>query len=451
MNVNRSIIKQNFAFLMAFAMSITMLSAQTPAKTFSLQEAINYGVANQIDIQKSDLEIAKNKEKIREGFAGVLPQVKGSAGLNDNLELATSILPGIMFGQPGQDIPVKFGTQYTLAGNIDVSQVLYDKSLLTAVKMTKEAQKTGILNQEKLMEQAVYDITNAYYSAQLMYIQKGIITANIQKLDSLMLITKSQVDNGFVKKMEYNKLVVNQTNLKMDVQTIEQNYKQQLNMLKYFMAYPINAPIILTTDITKPEPSKTVAVRTDSLHSTDLKLVALQKNLTALNIEQLKAAYLPTLSLSFRYGYQAQQNEINFLSEKTKWFPNAVLGLTMNAPIFDGFSKDSKIKQLEIQVKQADLDAKSIQETMLMQVSNALIKMEINQTAIAVQANNIKMAEEIYIITQYQFKAGIGTMTDLLTAETALKEAQSNYLKAIAQVKLAELEILKATGNLHLK
>jgi outer membrane protein TolC len=40
-------------------------------------------------------------------------------------------------------------------------------------------------------------------------------------------------------------------------------------------------------------------------------------------------------------------------------------------------------------------------------------------------------------------------MTDSLNAETAIREAQTNYLKALAQVKLSELEVLKISGNIN--
>ena len=40
-------------------------------------------------------------------------------------------------------------------------------------------------------------------------------------------------------------------------------------------------------------------------------------------------------------------------------------------------------------------------------------------------------------------------MTELVNSENALKEAQTNYLTALVQVKLAELDLIKTTGNIN--
>ena len=64
------------------------------------------------------------------------------------------------------------------------------------------------------------------------------------------------------------------------------------------------------------------------------------------------------------------------------------------------------------------------------------------------QRNNLQLAEEIYQTTMLQYEAGIISTAELLNAETSLKEAQTNYLRAVAQIRMAELEALKAAGNI---
>ena len=40
-------------------------------------------------------------------------------------------------------------------------------------------------------------------------------------------------------------------------------------------------------------------------------------------------------------------------------------------------------------------------------------------------------------------------MTDIVNAETSLRDAQTNYLRALVQVKLGELDLIKSTGNIR--
>jgi len=83
-----------------------------------------------------------------------------------------------------------------------------------------------------------------------------------------------------------------------------------------------------------------------------------------------------------------------------------------------------------------------------MQRTNANNKLRMNKTALENQLRNIELAQNNYETTRIQYVAGIGSMAELVNAETSLKESQTNYLKALIQVKLAELELIKTTGNI---
>jgi outer membrane protein TolC len=173
-----------------------------------------------------------------------------------------------------------------------------------------------------------------------------------------------------------------------------------------------------------------------------------QRRLTEINIEQVNAGYFPTLSFNFRYGYQAQQNEINFFNKDANWFAFSSIGLNLQVPIFDGLNKKYKVDQLRIQLKQSSIDEDNLSEALKMQLINAQSKVALNKINVEQQKNNIAMADEIYETTRIQFREGFAPMTDLLNAETAVREAQTNYLRALAQVKLAELEVIKVSGNI---
>jgi outer membrane protein TolC len=428
------------------------VSAQAEAGKFSLKEAISYGLDNHNSIQKSEMEIIKTKQRVNEALAAYLPQLNGSVGFTDNLVLPTSILPGAIFGQPGQDVAVQFGTQFNLNAVFDASQLIYNQTLITSLKALKEANSVVALNKQKVQEQVANDIAAAYYAAQLSTIQKGIIDANLQKLDSLLIIVKSQLDNGFAKKIDFNRLQVTHTNLKSDLQNIELGYQMQLTVLKYFMSYPLDSAIVLTTDIAKDVENDVEnynnLINSRDIISTDLKMLQAQRRLTEINIEQVNAGYFPTLSFNFRYGYQAQQNEINFFNKDANWFAFSSIGLNLQVPIFDGLNKKYKVDQLRIQLKQSSIDEDNLSEALKMQLINAQSKVALNKINVEQQKNNIAMADEIYETTRIQFREGFAPMTDLLNAETAVREAQTNYLRALAQVKLAELEVIKVSGNI---
>jgi outer membrane protein TolC len=411
--------------------------------TFTLQDAVVYGVAHQVNIQKSKLELDKNEQKFNEALALYLPHVQASGGVNNNLKLATSILPGAIFGQPGQDVAVRFGTKYTVNGFIDASQVIYDQSLITGLSANKELQTITQLSVNKSEEQVIFDVAIAYYNVQLIGLQKEIVQANVKKLDSLLKITKVQLDLGFAKQLDYDKLKVNRTNLETELSNIELNQQQQL-----VMAYPLDQPIQLSTNVEQEKVASSIATKMDVTNNLDFQILMAQRRITNININQLKAGYLPSFSLGFRYGYQAQRNQLDFLSSATTWYPNSVLSINMNLPIFDGLTKHAKIQQLSIQQKQSLLDEEQLKNTLNFQLKNMETKLNVSLGALETQRNNLQLAEQIYQTTMLQYQSGIISTAELLNAETSLKEAQTNYLRSVAQIRMAELEALKAAGNI---
>ena len=263
-----------------------------------------------------------------------------------------------------------------------------------------------------------------------------------------MKITKVQLDLGFAKQLDYNKLKVNRTNLETELSNIELNYQQQLVYLKYVMAYPLDQAIQLSTNVEQEKAASSIATKMDVTNNLDFQLLMAQRRMTNININQLKAGYIPSFSLGFRYGYQAQRNQLDFLSSATTWYPNSVLSINMNVPIFDGVTKHAKIQQLSIQQKQSALDEEQLKNTLNFQMKNMETKLNVSLGAMETQRNNLKLAEEIYQTTMLQYEAGIISTAELLNAETSLKEAQTNYLRSVAQIRMAELEALKAAGNI---
>ena len=433
--------------LFLFLFSGGIVFAQTTSNTMNLQQCIQFGMSNNATLLKSQLEVQRTQEQRIQTRAGYLPQVNGSASLMNNLQLQTSIIPGEFFGQPGENIAVQFGTQYNVQLGIDASQTLYDQSLIYALKMNDQNTKLMGFSAKKTEEQLIYDIATAYYAAQVTFTQQNIVQSNLAQIDTLLNITRVQLENGFAKQLDLDRLLVNQTNLQTDLENSLLSYQQQLLLLKYYMGMPQETTIELPI-LTGNEQVSGILIDAESLSSTDMNILQAQQDLYAISLQQIKAGYLPTLALNFHTGLQVQQNDLRIFGKDANWFPNSYVGLNLQIPIFDGLAKHSRVKQLNIQIQESELDKQYFLEGLKMQRTNANNKLRMNKTALENQLRNIELAQNNYETTRVQYVAGIGSMAELVNAETSHKESQTNYLKALVQVKLAELELIKTTGNI---
>ena len=431
--------------LALLAGSMSFVRAQSGQ--MSLQQCIQYGLSKNAGVLKSKLEIDRTNEKRNETRAEYLPQVNGNVQFINNLKLQTSILPGEIIGQPGTQVAVQFGTKYNTTAGVDAKQVIYDQSLIYSMKLTKQSSKVSEINAKKTEEQLIYDIASAYYAAQVSLTQKKLVESNLVQVDSLLKITQIQFENDAAKQLDLDKLTVNLTNLQTELATSNTNYEQQLMLLKYYMGMSLEENIELPAIDVREESAS--IINTASLNNTDLELIQAQREVYAVTLQQIKAGYLPSLSLSFHSSIQNQQNDLRIFSSNAQWFPNSYVGLHLNIPIFDGLAKNSRVKQTKIQLEQSVLDEQYLTENLKMQRANANNALKVNRAALESQQRNIELAQKVYETTQAQFVGGIASMTDIVNAETSLRDAQTNYLRALVQVKLGELDLIKSTGNIR--
>lgn len=431
--------------LALLAGSVSFVRAQSGQ--MSLQQCIQYGLSKNANILKSQLEIDRTTEKKNETRAGYLPQVNGNIQMTDNLKLQTSILPGELIGQPGTQVAVQFGTKYNTSAGLDASQVIYDQSLIYSMKLTKQSTKVSEINARKTEEQLIYDIASAYYAAQVSLTQKKLIESNLAQVDTLLKITKIQFDNDAAKQLDLDKLTVNFTNLQTDLATSNTNYQQQMMLLKYYMGMSLDQNIELPVIPLKEQAA--IITNTESLNNTDLELIQAQRDVYSVTLQQIKAGYIPTFSLNFHAAVQNQQNDLRIFNKGAQWFPTTYVGLNLSVPIFDGLARNSRVKQTKIQIAQSEFEEQYLTENLKMQRANANNALTSNRAALESQQRNIELAKKVYETTQAQFVGGIATMTDIVNAETSLRDAQTNYLRALVQVKLGELDLIKSTGNIR--
>jgi len=61
---------------------------------------------------------------------------------------------------------------------------------------------------------------------------------------------------------------------------------------------------------------------------------------------------------------------------------------------------------------------------------------------------NVDLAKSVLEDTNNNYKNGLATLTDLLDAENAYADAQNNLNTSLLDYKIAEVQLIKANGNL---
>jgi outer membrane protein len=415
--------------------------------TFTLREAIGQAIKVNPQVKQAELNTLKTAQQVRETKSMGLPQANAYLNYDDNVKIATQILPGEIVGRPGSLVPVQFGTKYNVTMGAEVQQLIYSQAYWAGIKAIKQVENFNQLEIKSAKEEIIFQVTQTYYLAQVMAKQRDIIKANLDKTTKLLLILETQYAQGVIQKIDLDRLKVAETNLQTEAENLELAYQQQLNLLKYMTATPIEMQVSLADTIQTLGILPT-ADRANTQSRLAIQILQKQKDLENLQIKVTQAGYYPTLMAFARYNNQAQRNSWNFFKGGEAWFDFSTIGLRLNVPIFDGFAKQSRVQQSKIRLQSLDIQIANQNNFLQMEYANIQHKLKNQQTIINKQQANMKLAEQVYQTTQIQYQNGVTPLAELLNAETALREAQTNYFTSLIQTKITELEFIRSNGKL---
>jgi outer membrane protein TolC len=439
--------KYIFSFLFLLLLVANSTNAQSTDTLFlNIEQTTQMAVANNPDLRRVQLDETLLERQIATAKTSIFPKLNGSAGFTDNFSLPQQLLPGEVFGQEGL-IPVQFGVKYGLNAGVELSQLVYSREYFTNIKKLESVRSTYRLQTLSSMEDLVFNVVQLYIQYQITQEQKEILNANLERITKLVDISQAQFENGIIKKLDVDQLKVNRTNLATEISNANIGLEQQLNLLKFYLDIPQSQPVRLTENLNTTE-NYPLSQELLLQQNINYQLLQEQVKVTEMDKDVIKSAYYPTVSAFAQYNYTGQANEFNFKSDNYSGFFAGLWGLNVSVPIFDGFNAKRRLEENAVQLEQLRLQEKQLVNAANLEFNNATIKIKQNETLVQTQLENMKLAQELYDITKLSYQEGVAPLTELLNAETSLREAQSNYLTASLNFKLAELEHIRVSGQL---
>lgn len=439
------------SLLMALVAFTNKVQAQTKTKNeFSIAQCIEYANKNNLQVKNALLAIKSQEAINKEVTASAFPTLSANIGSMDYLKLPVSLLPGEIFGQPaGSYIPVKFGTKYNANASLQLQQLLFDGQVFVAL----QARRTTIAMQQKTAEvteeMIKTNIHKIYYQLVVSKTQIGILDANIERLQKLEHDSKELYKNGFVEKLDLDKIAVQIANLQTEklkaVNGIELGYIG----LKTLMGMPVADTLILTDKISEDQIKTDIATNQDYQYTDrkEFQAVSLGKKLNEYNIKRYQLSYLPTVSMSGAYTKNAQRNQFTFF-KGGDWFTTSFIGINISTPIFDGFARKARITKAKIDLQQTENQLQNLRLTIDAEVTQAKMNFATAINTLDYQKKNMQLAESVYAQTKKKYEIGTGSNMEITGAQTDLVTAQTNYIAALYGAIIARVDYLKATGKL---
>jgi outer membrane protein TolC len=432
---------------------ITSLVAN--AQTYSLKQAVDYAIAHQVQVKNSQIDLQNASAKINEIKAMGLPQVNGSVALTNNLILQRVFIPARIFNPAaaeGELIAAKFGVDNSGFANVGLSQLVFDGTYLLGLKASTVYKDLAVKSVTQSKQQVAENVTKAYYGILVNEKRQALLALNVARLDTLLKETRELNKQGFVEKIDVQRLDVQANNLRTELENIERLQALSYSLLKFQMGYPMEEPIRLSESLEKVELATfntNAAGDFNYANRIEYSILQTQENLAELDLKSIKAGYMPRLVLNANYGYNAGANAFSDLMSK-QWFDNAAITVALQIPIFDGFSKKYKAVQSANNLQKVRQSYSLLKSSIDLQRSQASITMKNALESMKEQKANLDLANEISRVTRVKYQQGVGSNLEVLNAESSIKESQANYFTALYNALVAKVELEKANGTLYI-
>lgn len=438
-------LKQLLTFIGLAAFS-TGAFAQT--NQFSLQDCIDYAVANNRVLKNAKIDAEIANSKVWETVAAGLPQVNANAQLQHFIEIPTSLIPAQFFGgPPGTYAPVQFGVANNLSLGLDASMIVFDGSYLAGLQASSTYKKLSLRLADRTEVDTRVAVTKAYYNVLLNTERLEMLKANITRLEKLMSDVKAIYENGLSEKIDYDRVQLSYNNLQVDFKKFTELVGLGALGLKMQMGMPLTDSLVLTDKLDK-KGLKLSLERIDSVsyeQRPDYNALMMSNKLYKLDYKRAKLSYLPSIIAFASTSRNAMNNDFGDLFSTTA-YPTTLVGLKATMPIFGSFKKYQQLKQARLSLTKSDNDLESVKTGIVLEAKMAQINYNSAVLGVEAQQKNMELAKEVLRVTKAKYDQGMGSSLEVVIAEADLKIAETNYIAALSDALSARVDMDKAQG-----
>ncbi|WP_069659844.1 TolC family protein [Arcticibacter eurypsychrophilus] len=445
---------RNTLLLTFMLFSSVTLKAQkySPERTFkfNLQECLEYAYENQDSLKNAKLDIEKANYAVKETIGRGLPQLSASADFQDFLKIPTTLLPGEFFDEPGTFKPVKFGVKYQSSAGVSISQLLFSGSYIVALKGAKTYKELSVRSFNRTKIATNVAVSKAYYQVLVSNEQLRLLNANVTQLGQQVKETTELNKQGFAEKIDLDRIRVLYNNLLTTRENTERLLVLSNQLLKFQIGMTVTDSLQVKDKIVDVVFDSNTSIEVDTTayrNRIEYGLLETQRKLNDLNLQNLKSEYLPSLSAFGSSSYQYQANRFGDLFDNK--YPNTVVGLQLNIPIFNGFQRKYRVKQAQVELQKLDNTLNNVRNGILLQQEQARITYQNGVKSLKNQQANMELAREVLRVSKIKYQEGVGSSIEVTQAQTELEQSENNYIQALYDALISKVDLENAYGRIH--
>ncbi len=422
-------------------------------KKLTVEDCISLAIENNENLKNSFIEEKISRALANEYLSIGLPQINIDGGLKYNHEVPKSLIDISKFmpGVPeGTEQEVQFGQAYDGRVDLFVNQMIFNGSYFVGLAAAKELVRLS----EKVTKRNEIDIhesvLKAYYTVLNTQNRIDLINSNIDRLQLLLNQTKELYLNGFVEKLDVDRIQVAFNNLTSEKLNADRFYQLSKDILNFQIGLPIGTEFELAGSLEEDLVYNFDYSLNDFDYSKRIEYSILEtnKNLMTYDLKNNRSKYLPQIYANYNYGYNTSSSNYNLFFNSDRWKNFGTLGLKVVFPVFDGFLRRSKINQSKFKVEQVENQIMFLERSINLQINQSISNFENTKESLSISKQNLDLAKSVYETTEKKYREGIGSNLELIDSNNSLKIAQNQYYNSLYETIIASIDIKKNLGTL---
>ena len=404
-------------------------------KQWTLRDCIDYALANNITLKKSQLQKQSATEELKGAKGALLPTL--SASTNQSLGY-----------QPWKDSGVSTVTNGMVASG--VSKTSYNGNYAVNAQWTvwNGGRNTNTVKLDRISEQEAelseHETANsiqeriAQIYAQILYLDESVKVSEQTLETSKKNEERGQemVNVGKMSRADLAQLTSQRAQDEYNI--VEQrsqllNYKLQLKQLLEITdetAFDVAIPEISDEQILSEIPSLQSVYEEALMSRPEIERSKLAVKSSDVSLSIAKAGWMPSVNVTGGVSTSTNSLNNNGWGSQLKTNVNTSLGLGVSMPILDGRSTKTAVNKAKIQQLQAQLDLQDQQKTLYTDIQGYWLNAVTNQEKYKAAKSSVESAQQSYDLLSEQFRLGLKNIVELMTGKVSLLTAQQSQLQS---------------------
>ena len=173
----------------------------------------------------------------------------------------------------------------------------------------------------------------------------------------------------------------------------------------------------------------------------DLAAARAQVRQAGATLRKVKAQAYPSINGTADYGN-------TYYGTTSLYKENYSGGLQLSVPLFTGFSQRHNEEQARADEETAQARLNSLEQQVVLEVWTSYYNLKTAEQRVRTSEDLLKSATESYQVALGRYKAGVGNILDLLSAQSALESARAQRVQATADWYVSLAALARDTGTL---